>query len=343
MTRVRPFLAALALFAAFAAADDVPRICPACDHEVGYDEQFCHNCGGDLSGVPVPGAPDEPEPEPEMIGSGAVAEAIRADVVFARGKHGPFAALAALRDAVALTRADPAAIPAKARSELLQREETFFASCSREVATCPLCRGKGSLPRKPPPKRPAAGKGTLEESIMEVPAKPQPYICGLCGGHGKAPRVRDRKALLDAMRLGLREFRRIAEAARREEHGGAFVPAAWYAALPAEERARVDRAAKADCAACAGTGTVPCRTCGGFGRIACPDAAAHAPPKPIALKANRGMKIEDYQYEHNLSEAGRRCASCGGSWDAPGAVECHACGGKGLAPCSSCGGSGHGR
>ena len=225
MTRVRPFLAAFALFAAFAAADDVPRICPACDHEVAYDEEFCHNCGGDLSGVPVPGA-TEPEPEPEMIGSGAVAEAIRADVVFARGKHGPFAALAALRDAVALTRADPAAIPAKARSELLQREETFFASCSREVAPCPMCGGKGSLPRKPPPKRPAAGKGTLEESIMEVPSKPQPYICGLCGGHGKAPRVRDRKGMADAMRLGEREFRHAAEAAGREEHGGVFVPAA---------------------------------------------------------------------------------------------------------------------
>ena len=73
-------LAALAAFAPPATADDVPRICPACDHEVAYDEAFCHYCGGDLSGVPVPGAA-EPDPEPEMPGSGAVAEAIRADVV----------------------------------------------------------------------------------------------------------------------------------------------------------------------------------------------------------------------------------------------------------------------
>lgn len=342
MTRVRPLLAALALFAAFAAADDTPRICPACDHEVGYDEQFCHNCGGDLSGVPVPGA-TEPEPEPEMIGSGAVAEAIRADVAFARGKRGPFAALAALRDAVALSRADPSAIPAKARAELLKREEAFFASCAREMAPCPLCGGKGSLKRKPPPKRPPAGKGTLEASIMDIPVNPQPYICGLCGGHGKAPRVRDRKGLADAMVLGLREFRRSAEAAGREEHGGVFVPAAWYEALPQADRARVDRAAPPDCGACAGTGTVPCRKCGGFGRIACPDAAGHATPKPVALKADRGTRIEDYQYESGPGERGGRCRTCGGKWDEPGAIPCPDCGGKGLSACTSCGGSGHGR
>lgn len=345
MTRARPFLAALALFAAFAAADDTPRICPACDHEVEYDEQFCHNCGGDLSGVPVPGGPAaDVEPETPAIGEGAIAEAIRADVVFARKPgRGPFAALAALRDAVALSRADTAALPPKARTELLKREEAFFASCAREMAPCPLCGGKGSLKRKPPPKRPPAGKGTLEASIMEVPASPQPYICGLCGGHGKAPRVRDRRGLADAMALGVREFRRAAEAAGREEHGGAFVPAAWYEALPQEDRARVDRAVSPDCGSCAGTGTVPCRKCGGFGRIACPDAAGHATPKPVALKADRGTKIEDYQYESGLGERGARCRTCGGKWDEPGAIPCPDCAGKGLSVCTSCGGSGHGR
>ena len=338
--------AALLLAAAFAAtvsADDVPRICPACDHEVAYDEAFCHNCGGDLSGVPVPGAPAEAEPEPEMPGAGAVAEAIRADVAFARGKHGPFAALAALRDAVALSRADPSAIPAKARAELLKRKEEFFASCSREVATCPLCHGKGTLPRKPPPKRPPAAKGTLEESLPEVPSKPKPYVCGLCGGHGKAPRIRDRRALADAMRLGAREFRLAAEAGGREDRGGTFLPPAWYKSLSADEKARVDRAGAADCASCAGTGTVPCRTCGGFGRVACRDAEAHATPKPVALKSQRGTRIEDYQYEHELAAASRACPACGGTWDAPGAVACPDCGGKGLAACTSCGGTGHGR
>lgn len=343
MKTIRIPLAALALLAAFAAADETPRICPACDHEVAYDEAFCHHCGGDLSNVPVPGAPVA-EPEPEPVGEGALAAAVRADVAFARAPgRGPFAALAALRDATALVRLDPDAIPAKPRAELRRRAEAFFASCSREMAACPMCRGKGTLERKPPPKRPPAAKGTLEEMTMDLPSKPQPYVCGLCGGHGRAPRVRDRKAMLDAMRLGAREFLRAAEAAGREEHGGALVPAAWYAALPAPEKARVDRGEKPDCAACAGTGTVPCRACGGFGRIACRDAAAHATPKPLALKADRGMSIEDYQYEHSLSEATRRCPSCGGTWDAPGALPCPDCGGKGLAPCSSCGGSGHGR
>lgn len=343
MKTTRSLFAALALVAAVAAADDVPRICPACDHEVEYDEQFCHNCGGDLSGVPVPGA-TAAEPEPEPVGEGALAAAVRADIAFARGAgRGAFAALAAVRDAVALVRFDPAAVPAGPRAELLKRAEAIFASCSREVASCPLCGGRGSLPRKQPPKRPAAGKGSLEENIMEVPAKPQPYICGLCGGHGKAPRVRDRKGMADAMRLGEREFRRAAGAAGREERGGAFVPAGWYESLSAADRARVDRAAQSDCGACAGTGTVPCRKCGGFGRIACPNAAGHVPPKPIALKANRGMKIEDYQYEHNFGAAGGRCTVCGGTWDAPGAVPCPDCGGKGLSACTSCGGSGYGR
>lgn len=340
--------AALFLAAAFAAtvsADDVPRICPACDHEVAYDEEFCHNCGGDLSGVPVPGAPAaEAEPETPAVGEGAVAEAIRADVAFARKPgRGQFAALAALRDAVALSRADPSALPAKARAELLKREEAFFASCSREVAACPICHGKGTLPRKPPPKRPPAAKGTLEEIIPVVPSSPKPYVCGLCGGHGKAPRVRDRKALADAMRLGAREFRQAAEEGGREERGGAYVPASWYEALPADGKARADRAAQSDCSACAGTGTLPCRTCGGFGRVACRDAEAHATPKPVALKAQRGMRIEDYQYEHELAAATKTCSACGGTWDAPGAVDCPDCGGKGLSSCGSCGGTGHGR
>ena len=345
MKAIRSLLVALALFAAFAAADDTPRICPACDHEVEYDEQFCHTCGGDLSGVPVPGAAAVADPEPASVaGEGALAAAVRADVSFARAPgRGAFAALAALRNAMALVRLEPDAVPAAPREALLKRAEAFFASCAREMAPCPLCGGKGSLKRKPPPKRPPAGKGTLEASIVDIPVNPQPYICGLCGGHGKAPRVRDRKGMADAMRLGVRDFRRVAEAAGREEHGGVFVPAAWYEALPQADRARVDRAAPPDCGSCAGTGTVPCRKCGGFGRIACPDAAGHATPKPIALKADRGKRIEDYQYEAGLGERGGRCRTCGGKWDEPGAIPCPDCGGKGLSACPSCGGSGHGR
>ncbi|MBQ9725922.1 MAG: hypothetical protein IJV65_00260 [Kiritimatiellae bacterium] len=319
-----------------AAADDVPRVCPACDHEVGYEEAFCHNCGGDLSGVPVPGASAAPEPEPEPAGTGALADAIRADVAFSRSGRGAMASLAALRNAAALARLDPAAVPAAALESLRKRTDAFFASCSREVATCPLCGGRGTLERKKPPKKPPAAKGSLEASVVEAPKAAKPYLCALCGGHGKAPRVRDRRRMLDAMLLGARDYRRAAAEAGREESGGLMLPAGWSGAEPPP--------ARPDCTACAGTGTVPCRACGGFGRVACADAAAHVPPAADALKADRGTRIEDYQYSHDRTAASRpACASCGGAWDAPGAVACPACGGRGLAACTACGGSGHGR
>ena len=337
MRRFRALFLAAATAAfpcAAAAADEIPRVCPACDHEVAYDEAFCHNCGGDLSGVPVPGAPAESEPETPAVGEGAIAEAVRADVAFARKPgRAPFAALAAVRNAAALARLDPDAIPAAAREELFGRAEAFFASLSREVAPCPICGGKGKIERKKPPKKPAAAAGSLEASVMEAPVAAKPYLCGLCGGHGKAPRVRDRRKMLDAMLLGLRDYRRAAENAGRVERGGLMVPAGWTGDTPAPP---------SDCNACAGTGSVPCRACGGFGRVACPDAAAHAPPKPVALKADRGARIEDYQYAHD-GAARAACPSCGGAWDAPGAAVCPSCGGKGLAACTACGGSGHGR
>lgn len=334
---------ALSAAAAFCAADDVPRLCPACGFEVAYEETVCHNCGGNLADVPVPGA-EEPEPPPPAPAAGAsLAAALRDDWSFARrAGSDPFAALAALRDAAALLALDPAAAPEDRRAAVLARRDEAFAALSRETVRCPLCEGKGTLDRKKPPKGPAPRKGTLEADMLDLKTAPAAYSCPFCGGHGRVPRIRDRKKLLDDLRLGERTFRRLAEKAGRERRAGAFVPAGWFDSLDAAARAAAaDRAPPPDCAPCAGTGTVPCRACGGFGLLPCRNAAAHAAPKAAAPKSG-GVRVEDYRIETAPANAAR-CPDCGGSWDAPGAVRCPDCGGKGLSACGSCRGSGHGR
>ena len=343
----RRALASLCCFlaaASFCAADDVPRLCPACGFEVSYAETVCHNCGGDLSAVPVPGAEEPaPPPPPAPSGESPLAAALRDDWSFARAPGAdPFAALAALRDAAALLALDPAAAPEGRRAALLARRDEAFAALSRETVRCPLCDGKGTLARKKPPKGATPAKGTIEADMVELKAPPVPYACPFCGGHGRAPRVRDRKKLLGDLRLGLQAFRRLAEKAGREERAGAFVPAGWFESLDAAARAAAaDRAPAPDCSSCAGTGTVPCRTCGGFGLLPCRNAAAHAAPK-AAAPSRRGIRVEDYRIETAPADAAR-CPDCGGTWDAPGAVRCPDCGGKGLSACGPCRGSGHGR
>lgn len=323
--------------ASFCAADDVPRLCPACGFEVAYGEEVCHNCGGDLSGVPVPGAEEPAAPPPAPSGESPLAAALRDDWAFARSPGAdPFAALAALRDAAALLALDPAAAPEGGRAAVLARRDEAFAALSRETVRCPLCNGKGTLDRKKPPKAPAPAKGSIEADMLELKTPPPSYPCAFCGGHGRVPRIRDRKKLLGDLRLGAQAFRRLAEKAGREERAGAFVPAGWVA-----PSAAADRAPPPDCASCAGTGTVPCRACGGFGLLPCRNAAAHAAPRAPA-PARRGVRVEDYRIENPAANAAR-CPDCGGPWDAPGAVRCPDCGGKGLSACGPCRGTGHGR
>ena len=119
---------------------------------------------------------------------------------------------------------------------------------------------------------------------------------------------------------------------------GVWLPAGLLDTLDDTARAALLRAAPAlrACPDCAGTGTQPCRSCGGLGRVLCANRAFHSPPKSVGEGADR-KAIESTV----LAPATRDpCAACGGTWDAPRAVACPDCAGRGVSACASCTGTG---
>lgn len=328
------------------AQDVVPVVCPDCDVEAREAPWTCPRCGRPLeapAGEPEEAAPAPAgEPAARPSGPADAASALREDARFA-ASAATAAALAAVRNAIALAAIAPDALSAAERRALHDRETALLARLASESATCPHCHGTGRVDAPKPPKAPA-GRGRNFKPIESVavsdlnaaPTRP----CPLCSGTGKARRATDRGRLAGLAGLGARDYGRAARGAGREELHGVWLPAGLPAALDDAARDALRRAAPAlrACPDCAGTGTRPCRACGGFGRVLCPNRDFHSAPKPAGQGADR-QAIESTI----LAPVSREpCSACGGTWDAPRAVACPDCAGRGVSACPSCTGTGLG-
>ena len=327
------------------AQDVVPVVCPDCNREALEPPWICPKCGKQLEPPAV--APD-PEPDPEPSGGRApsgpsdAAAAIRENARFAaaRAAADPADALAAVRNALALSALAPDALSAADRKALVERETALLARLAAEIAPCPHCHGTGRVDAPRLPKPAARGKNfkSIESvAVKDINAQPtQP--CPLCGGSGKVRRATDRKRLAGLVGEGVRDFGRAARAAGLVESGGAWLPAGLAATLSEADRAALHlvETVSRTCPACAGTGTQPCRPCGGVGRVLCGNRDFHSPPKPAGEGADR-KAIESTLLAPTATAP---CPVCGGTWDAPRAVGCHDCGGRGVSACPSCSGTG---
>jgi len=325
------------------AQDVVPVVCPDCNVEALEAPWVCPKCGRQLE---PPAADPDPDPvdapDAPVAPDRDLASAIRGNVRDARAgaEARPAAALAAARNVLALSALAPDALAPADRKRLVSLETSLLARLASEVAPCPHCRGTGRVdaPRQPKPAARGRNFKSIESvAVKDINAQPtQP--CPLCGGSGRVRRATDRKRLAGLVGEGVRDFGRAARAAGLAESGGAWLPAGLAAALSDADRATLLRFAtfQRACPACAGTGTQPCRSCGGVGRVLCGNRAFHSPPKSVGEGADR-KAIESTV----LAPATRDpCPVCGGTWDAPRAVPCHDCGGRGVSACPSCSGTG---
>ena len=324
------------------AQDVIPVVCPDCNVEALEAPWTCPKCGKQLEPPAVAPDPDE-EPAEAPDASGAdLAAALRENARYAaaHAEADPAEALAAARNALALSALAPDALAPADRKRLVSLETSLLARLAFETAACPHCRGTGRVDAPQPPKPASRGKNfkSLESVAVKDLNAQRTQSCPLCGGAGRIRRATDRKRLAGLVGEGVRDFGRAARAAGLEESGGAWLPAGLAATLSDVDRATlllfatVGRA----CPACAGTGTQPCRSCGGVGRVLCGNRAFHSPPKSVGEGADR-KAIESTV----LAPATRDpCPVCGGTWDAPRAVPCHDCGGRGVSSCPSCSGTG---
>lgn len=326
------------------AQDVVPVVCPDCDVEDLEAPWVCPKCGRALDAPAEETSDAAPAPP---AGSAArapaltdAASALREDARFAASAS-PAAALAAVRNAIALAAVAPDALSAAERKALHDRETALLARLASETAPCPHCHGTGRVDVPKPPKAPT-GRGRNFKSIESVAvtdlnaAPTQP--CPLCSGTGKTRRAADRKRLAGLAGLGARDFGRAARGAGREDFRGVWLPAGLLDTLDDAARAALLRAAPAlrACPDCAGTGTQPCRSCGGLGRVLCANRDFHTAPKPAGQGADR-KAIESTILAPVTRDP---CAACGGTWDAPRAVACPDCAGRGVSACAACSGTG---
>lgn len=347
---MKRLFAILALAAACAAAQDViPVVCPDCDVEDLEAPWICPKCG-----KPLDAPDDEPEPDPAPAAGAPAARtaarpadaatALREDVRRAAAGLPPAAALAAVRNAIALAALAPDALSPAERKALHDRETALLARLASETAPCPNCHGTGRVDVPRPPKKPT-GRGKNFKSIESVAVSdlnaPPTQPCPLCSGTGKARRAVDRKRLAGLAGLGARDFGRAVRGAGREDFRGLWLPPGLLDSMDDAARAALVRAAPSlrACPDCAGTGTQPCRACGGFGRILCTNRDFHAAPKSAGEGADRKA------IESTLIAPVSRdpCPACGGAWDSPRAVACPDCAGRGVSACSSCSGTGNDR
>ena len=322
----------------------MPVVCPDCDVEDLEAPWVCPKCGRALDAPAEETSDAAPAPP---AGSAArapaltdAASALREDARFAASAS-PAAALAAVRNAIALAAVAPDALSAAERKALHDRETALLARLASETAPCPHCHGTGRVDVPKPPKAPT-GRGRNFKSIESVAvtdlnaAPTQP--CPLCSGTGKTRRAADRKRLSGLAGLGARDFGLAARGAGREDFRGVWLPAGLLDTLDDAARAALLRAAPAlrACPDCAGTGTQPCRSCGGLGRVLCANRDFHTAPKPAGQGADR-KAIESTILAPVTRDP---CAACGGTWDAPRAVACPDCAGRGVSACASCTGTG---
>lgn len=330
------------------AQDVIPVVCPDCNVEAREAPWICPKCGKQLEPAPeIPEIDAEPAPAPRApAGPSDPASALRADArraVGAAGKN-PAAALAAIRNALALAALAPDALSPADRKALLEREGALLASLASENAPCPRCGGTGRVEAPPPSKAPAPKRGknfkAIESvAVSELNARNATKTCPFCSGFGKVRRALDRKKLAGLLGLGVRDLARAERAEGREEYRGVWLPAGLLPRLGAAERVSLMRAfpGAAACPDCAGTGTQPCRACGGSGRVECPERAFHsaAPKSPGA-----GADPRTVESSILAPSAEKPCARCGGARTEARPVACPECGGRGIAACPSCSGSG---
>lgn len=327
------------------AQDVIPVVCPDCNVEALEAPWICPKCGKQLEPPAVAPDPDE-EPAEAPDASGAdLAAAIRESARFAKtcADDDPACALAAARNALAISALAPDALPPADRKRLVALETSLLARLAAEIAPCPHCRGTGRVDAPKPPKPASRGKNfkSLESVAVADLNKAATQPCPLCGGTGRVRRATDRTRLAGLVGEGVRVFSVCARGTGRQAPFGrsvVWLPLGVRASLSDAERAALDAAnpAARACPACAGTGTQPCRSCGGVGRVLCGNRAFHSPPKPVGEGADR-KTIEATVLAPSTRAP---CPVCGGTWDAPRAVSCHDCGGRGVSACPSCTGTG---
>jgi hypothetical protein len=331
------------------AQDVVPVVCPDCNVEALEPPWICPKCSKQLEPPDI--APD-PAPEPaerseerNSSGPSDIASALRADARRATGAFAknPAAALAAVRNAIALAALAPDELSPADRKALLGRETALLASLAAENAPCPRCHGGGRIEAPPPPK-PVSKHGKNYKDIESVAvsglnARTAMKTCPFCGGFGKFRRAIDRRRLAGVLGLGVRDLALAERAEGREEYRGVWLPAGVLDSLDDAARASLLRAFPGStvCTACAGTGTQPCRACHGTGRVECTNRAFHdTAPKSAGEGADRAA-IESTLL---APSSGKPCPKCGGPRDTARPVACPDCGGRGVAACPSCSGSG---
>lgn len=327
------------------AQDVVPVVCPDCNREALEAPWLCPKCGKQLEPPAVAPDPDpEDAPDAPAEPDRDIASAIRESARFAKAgaDADPACALAAARNALALSALAPDALSPADHKRLVTLETSLLARLAAEIAPCQHCHGTGRVDAPRPPKPASRGKNyTSLESVAVKDLNAQPtQTCPLCGGSGKVRRATDRKRLAGLVGEGVRDFSiRARGTGRQEPFGqGVWLPLGVLASLSDADRAAIAAASHAahTCPACAGTGTQPCRSCGGIGRVLCGNRAFHSPPKPVGEGADR-KAIESTVLAPSTRDP---CPVCGGTWDAPRAVACHDCSGRGVSACSSCSGTG---
>ena len=350
------------------AEDEEVLVCPSCGAEAALSARFCSACGSALDASAPPPSADlipagETAPAPADTGAsasafdpaaavGAVSAADAAAAAAAsKSVRNPAFTLAAVRDTLRAAAVFPGTLPDSAFESLSAAAAEALAALSAPVSEkCPVCGGAAVVAAPKPVASStggASGVSRLEDSSVTRTAPQLRVKCGFCSGSGTMPRVRDRAAVLAAVRFGAAAFARAAEARGRVEEHGVHWRASDAAAMREPARASAAKAAlkslKGDCDKCAGTGTVRCDACGGWGRVKCASpfhgaARVEAGSAGIRPAASRPyVRIEDAM----MSPSSSVCPACGGAAASPGFVRCPECSGRGLAACRTCGGSGH--
>lgn len=358
--RLLPTLLWVAALWTATAQDEIPRMCPSGLHEVPYEAAVCPKCGKDLSGVPVPGRPAEaPTIIPGQVAAVPATPGLPPDVddlerpdtkiIFRTLSKNPAAQLAAVRNIMLALSALPDGAPADRLQAASDRETKLLATLAKTSKPCLLCHGTGIVTVKPLALPPAPKSGNVKSiesvSVEEFNKTPKNRTCPFCAGSGSRACVRDRKELLGLLRLGAKDYERVArtDGSGRTDLRGIFLPPSLAALLSTEAQAALFRRAHEfiDCETCAGTSMIPCAQCKGFGVIPCDNAAFHNSPVPARKTVSQGnvRRIEDAV----LSPVGainETCPMCKGRRNEADIVPCPACAGKGLSVCSECNGSG---
>lgn len=325
------------------AQDVVPVVCPDCNVEALEAPWVCPKCGKPLEPPAVAPDPDEAPAEAQDAPRPDLAAALRENARYAaaHAEADPAEALAAARNALALSALAPDALAPADRKRLVSLETSLLARLAFEIAPCPHCRGTGRVDAPPPPKPASRGKNfkSLESVAVKDLNAQRTQSCPLCGGAGRMRRATDRKRLAGLVGEGKRGFSIVCRGTDRMQiRFGVWLPLGAFGELSEDERDAL-AAAVPDanaCASCVGTGTQPCRPCGGTGRVLCGNRDFHSPPKPAGEGADR-KAIESTLLAPTATAP---CPVCGGTWDAPRAVGCRDCGGRGVSSCPSCSGTG---